>query len=78
MDDAALFGPQTHKIWFGHFKANGEFLKADGHVKTLIPENTYQYDPKNHTLFNLWYRNGDTRLSANGVAVLKDAERRFK
>ena len=78
MDSALLFGPQTHKIWFGHFKVHGEFLLADGHTKSLIPANTYQYDPKNHTLFNLWYRNGDTRLSANGVAVLKDAEERFK
>ena len=78
MDDAVFFGPQTHKMWFGHFKVHGEFLMADGHVKSLMPANTYQYDPKNHTLFNLWYRNGDTRLSANGVAALKDAERRFK
>lgn len=78
MDDPVLFGPQTHKIWFGHFKAHGEFLKADGHVKSFMPANTYQYDPKNHTLFNFWYRNGDTRLSANGVAILVDAARRFK
>jgi len=78
IDSAALFGPQTHKIWFGHFKVHGKFLMADGHVKTLIPANTYQYDSKNRTLFNFWYRNGDTRLSANGAAVLKDAERRFR
>ena len=78
IDDAVFFGPQTHKIWFGHFKVHGEFLMADGHVKSLMPASTYQCDPKNHTLFNLWYRNGDTRLSANGVAALKDAEQRFK
>ena len=78
IDDPVLFGPQAHTLWFGHFKTHGKFLMADGHVKSFIPTNTYQYDPKNHTLFNFWYRNGDTRLSANGVEVLKDAGRRFK
>ena len=77
IDSASLFGPQTHKLWFGHFKVHGEFLLADGHTKSFMPANTYQYDPKNHTLFNFWYRNGDTCLSANGIAALRDAERRF-
>ena len=78
IDNAPLFGPQTHKIWFGHFKVHGEFLMADGHAKSLVPATTYQYDPKNSTLFNFWYRNSETRLSANGAAVLKDAQERFK
>ncbi len=78
IDSPSFFGPPTHTLWFGHFKVHGELLLADGHTKSLMPANTYQYDPKNHTLFNLWYRNGDTRLSANGVAVLKDAEKRFQ
>lgn len=78
MDNAPLFGSQTQKLWSGHFKVHGKFLMADGHAKSLMPANIYQYGPKNHTLFNFWYRNGDTRLSTNGHAVLKDAERRFK
>ncbi len=78
IDDSALFGPQTHTLWAGHFRRHGNFLMADGHVKSWEPSATYLYDPKNHSLLNLWYRNSDTRLSANRAAVLKDAKTRFK
>lgn len=77
IDDPVLFGPQTQKLWAGHFTVHGSFLMADGHVKSFVPSNTYLYDPKNHSLFNFWYRNTDTRLSANGEAVLKVTAKRF-
>jgi prepilin-type processing-associated H-X9-DG protein len=77
IDDPVLFGSQTQKLWAGHFSVHGNFLMADGHVKLYGPSGTYLYDPKNHSLFNFWYRNTDTRLSANGEEVLKVAERHF-
>jgi len=77
IDDPMNFRPQSHKLWAGHFSVHSSFLFADGHVKSLRPSDTYLYDPKNKTLYNYWYRNTETRLSANGVAVLKDTQKRF-
>jgi hypothetical protein len=78
LDDPVLFGPQTHKLWAGHFQRLDGLLFADGHTKRLPPNATYLDDPKNKSLFNYWYRNDETRLSANGIAVLKDATLRFR
>lgn len=77
IDDPVLFSPKTQKIWCGHVSVHGNFLMADGHVGLFAPSNTYLYDPKNHSLFNFWYRNTDTRMSPNGEAVLKVTEKRF-
>jgi hypothetical protein len=77
IDDPILFGPQTHKLWAGHYRS-GMLLFVDGHTKRLPPDATYLDDPKNKSLFNYWYRNDETRLSANGIAVLKDATIRFR
>lgn len=77
IDNAALFGPQANKLWAGHFSVHSDFLMADGHAKSLPPSATYRDDPKNKTLFNFWYRNCETRLSANGVTVLKETTTRF-
>ena len=78
IDDPLLFGPRTHKLWAGHFTVHGTYLMADGRAKSLVPSDTYLYDPKNHSLFNYWYRNPDTQLSPNGEAVLKETSKQFK
>ena len=78
IDDPLSFGPQKKVLWAGHFRRRSSLLFVDGHVKNSSPDLTYLYDPKNKSLFNFWYRNTDTRLSANGVAVLADSAKRFR
>lgn len=78
IDDPASFGPQMHMLWSGHYRRLGSYLLADGHIKRLIADKTYLYDPKNKSLFNYWYRNDETRLSVNGITVLDDTVKRFQ
>ena len=83
IDNAKLFSPNAHKLWAGELSgrnyvwekqyAGGNYLMADGHVKWLRPEETYQTDKHGKVLHNYWYRDIHKPLSANGVAVLKAA-----
>ena len=76
IDDATQFGPSTRKFWAGH---NGQslYLFFDGHVKPMTPTDTYQTFRPDKVAVNYWYRDNKRPLSANGVAVLQDAETRF-
>ena len=78
IDNPVLFSPQAHKLWAGHFSVHSNYLLADGHAKLLCPADTALYDPKNHSLFNYWYRSPDTRLSATGEAVLRETAQQFR
>ena len=78
VDDARLFGPGDKKLWAGHEGGDGNYLFVDGHVKAFSPLQTYQIDSNGKILVNFWYRNGKKPLSDNGVAILKDAQEKFK
>ena len=84
IDDARLFGPNAKKLWAGHESGDGQqrgrsnYLFVDGHVKALRPLQTHQTDSSGKVLVNLWYQDGKKPLSSDGVAVLKDAQTRFK
>lgn len=75
IDDPVQFGPNAHKLWAGH-SGRGNYLFVDGHVKALSPSKTNQADTTG-ALVNLWYRDSAKPLSANGAAVLSDAQARF-
>ena len=76
IDNPAKFGPVSHRLWAGK-GGGGNYLTLDGHVKWMKPLTTYQ-TTNGQVIQNLWYRDGQTPLSANGVAVLQDAQQRFK
>lgn len=78
IDDPVQFGPQTQKLWAGHFSVHSNFLFADGHARMLFPADTALFDPRNRSLFNFWYRSPDTQLSPNGEAVLKETAKQFR
>lgn len=75
IDNAAKFSPASRHLWAGHH-GTGCYLLMDGHVKYLRPLTTYQVH-NGKVVQNLWYRDGTQPFSANGVAVLQDAQRRF-
>lgn len=65
IDDPVRFGPKSHLLWAGHLGV-GNYLSADGHVQWGRPTDTQKH----------WYRDATRPLSANGLAVLKDAQAR--
>ena len=73
IDYPAVFGPASHKLLAGHY-GRSNYLRVDGHVKWLRPEETYQTNKHGKVLHNYWYRDIHKPLSANGVAVLKAAD----
>lgn len=75
IDDAHNFSPASRRFWAGH-TGYSNYLFFDGHVKAMRPLDTYQ-QTNGKVIQNLWYRNGSQPLSANGVAVLQDAQTRF-
>ena len=75
IDDARSFGPASRRLWAGH-SGLGNYLFLDGHVKSLHPQDTDQV-ANVQSIHNFWYRNETQPLSANGVAVLQDAQQRF-
>ncbi|MBV9849870.1 MAG: DUF1559 domain-containing protein [Armatimonadetes bacterium] len=76
IDNARNFSPASRRFWAGHH-GRSSYLFLDGHVKWLRPLATYQ-KANGRVVKNLWYRDGMQPLSANGVAVLQDAQARFR
>ena len=76
IDNAAQFGPSTRKFWAGH-QGLSNYLLFDGHVKAMAPLSTCQIFRPDTVAVNYWYRDDKLPLSANGMAVLQDAQRRF-
>ncbi len=76
IDDVALFGPTRKILWAGH-DGTSYYLMADGHVKRINPQETYQTYLTGDVATNMWYRDSKAPLSANGIAVLKNAQAQF-
>lgn len=79
IDNAVRFGPDRHILWAGH-NSRSNLLFADGHVKFLSLTQTAWYTTSDvmgaPVQRNLWYRDGRKPLSATGVAILAEAEKR--
>ena len=74
IDEPIRFGPTAKRFWAGHTGVS-RYLFVDGHVKSLHPLATTQVN--GDKVGNFWYRDNTKPLSANGMAVLKDAEAQF-
>ena len=75
IDDARGFSPASRRFWAGH-QGGSNYLFFDGHVKWKRPQDTNE-ETNGRGVKNLWYRDSTQPLSANGVAVLQDAQERF-
>ena len=76
IDASHTFSQASPRLWAGH-QGGSNFLLMDGHIKWMRPLQTYRAS-NDKVIQNLWYRNGAQPLSANGVAVLQDAQQRFQ
>ena len=54
------------------------YLFVDGYVTRKYPMQTYQSDSSGKVIANFWYRDDTKPLSANGQAMLRDTQERFR
>jgi len=75
--DDPFFGPRRQVLYAGH-RHLSNYLLLDGHVKALLPGDTFKSVGKDHSkLMNLWYVDGTKPLSSNGQQILVTTTKAF-